>query len=122
PMAAAGPSGRRSASPSRVVVAQVTDSLHAIAPAASSEGGVVSEELLQRSIRASLQLAEDLSALVRELNLGLAEIFSQTDQLHSDRDEPGGKAEAVQRIRAETLRLKALIQQIGQPAGSRSGP
>jgi signal recognition particle receptor subunit beta len=121
PMAAAGPSGRRSASPSRVVVAQ-TDSLHAIAPSASSEGGVVSEELLQRSIRASVQLAEDLSALVRELNLGLAEILSQTDRLQSDRDEAGGRAEAVQRIRAETLRLKALIQQIGQPAASRSAP
>jgi signal recognition particle receptor subunit beta len=116
PRRAPAPSGRRSASPSRVVVAQMTDSLHAIAPAASAQGGVVSEELLQRSIRSSVHLAESLAALVREMNLGLSDILLQGVRLQSDREDAVAKRAAVARICGEAQRLKALLQQVGQAA------
>ena len=67
PAAAAQPAPRAA----KVVVSQQTDSLHAAPPQTGSETGLVSEELLHRSLRSNVELAEALAGLVREMNLGL---------------------------------------------------
>ena len=46
----------------RIVLSQFTDSLHA-APPLAADSGLVSEELLHRSIRSSVELAEALAGL-----------------------------------------------------------
>src|SRR4051812_32186881 len=52
----------------KVVVSQQTDSLHAAPPQTGMETGLVSEELLHRSLRSNVELAEALSGMVREMN------------------------------------------------------
>ncbi len=86
----------------RIVLSQFTDSLHAAPPLAAQDAGLVSEELLHRSIRSSVELAEALAGLVRDMNLGLGTILSHAELLllykdearekraHRHRDHPAG--------------------------------
>jgi hypothetical protein len=79
--------------------------------AGGGEGGLVSEELLHRSIRSNVDLAEALAGLVREMNLGLGAILSQIDRL-SEGGEPGARAAVVEGLRSEAKRLRTLVQSL----------
>ena len=101
----------------RIVLSQFTDSLHAAPPQATQEAGLVSEELLHRSIRSSVELAEALSGLVRDMNLGLGTILSHADLLLLYKDETREKrATAIALIKQEATRLRALVQGLGTAA------
>jgi signal recognition particle receptor subunit beta len=101
----------------RVVVTSPTDALPTVAPAPGTGGSVVSEELLQRAIRANVDLAEALAGLVREMNLGLASILSHAELLLVYREEAREKrAAAARNIHGEALRLRDLVQQLGEAA------
>src|SRR5688572_20643584 len=100
----------------RIVLSQFTDSLHA-APPLAADGGLVSEELLHRSIRSSVELAEALSGLVRDMNLGLGTILSHAELLLLYKDEAREKrAGAIAIIQHEAARMRALVQGLGTAA------
>jgi signal recognition particle receptor subunit beta len=106
-----------SAPPARIVVSQFTDSLHAAPPLATQEAGLVSEELLHRSIRSSVELAEALSGLVRDMNVGLGTILSHAELLLLYKDEAREKrAGAIDAIHQEATRLRGLVQGLGTAA------
>jgi hypothetical protein len=86
----------------------------------------VSEELLHRSIRSNVELAEALAGLVREMNLGIGAILSQVDRLSADRGEAGAQKAAVDSLRSEAHRLRRLIQGLATaeaaPAAAAAAP
>ena len=101
----------------RIVLSQFTDSLHAAPPLAAHDAGLVSEELLHRSIRSSVELAEALAGLVRDMNLGLGTILSHAELLLLYKDEAREKrASAIAIIQAEAARMRALVQGLGTAA------
>ena len=101
----------------RLVVSQPTDAPHAAPAPASPETGLVSEELLHRAIRSNVELAEALSGLAREMNLGLAAILSHAELLLIYRDDARGKrSAAINSIQQEALRLRRMIHGLGQAA------
>jgi hypothetical protein len=101
----------------RIVVSQFTDSLHAAPPLAAPDAGLVSEELLHRSIRSSVELAEALAGLVRDMNLGLGSILSHAELLLLYKDEAREKrATAIATIQQEAARMRALVQGLGTAA------
>jgi signal recognition particle receptor subunit beta len=101
----------------RLVLSQYTDSLHAAPPPAAQDAGLVSEELLHRSIRSSVELAEALAGLVRDMNLGLGTILSHAELLLLYKDEAREKrAGAIAIIQDEAARLRALVQALGTAA------
>src|SRR5688572_8297447 len=101
----------------RIVLSQFTDSLHAAPPQATQEAGLVSEELLHRSIRSSVELAEALSGLVRDMNVGLGTILSHAELLLLYKDETREKrATAIATIKQEAIRLRTLVQGLGTAA------
>jgi hypothetical protein len=104
--------------PPRVVVSRYTESLNP--PAADQpqpETGMVSEELLHRSIESNVALAEVLAGLVRELNLGLGTILSRADLLLGNTDEARLKrAAGIAFIQQEAERLRALVKELGTAA------
>jgi signal recognition particle receptor subunit beta len=110
------------AAPAKVVVSQPTDTLHASAPPASTEaGGLVSEELLHRSIRSNVELAESLAGLAREMTLGLGSILSHAELLLIYREDAREKrAAAIRAIQNEAARLRGLVQGLGRPAAEGS--
>jgi mutual gliding-motility protein MglA len=113
------------AAPARVVVSQPTDTLHASAPPAASgeAGGLVSEELLHRSIRSNVELAEALAGMAREMTLGLGSILSHAELLLIYREDAREKrAAAIRAIQAEAARLRGLVQTLGRPAAEGSTP
>jgi len=112
------------AAPARIVVSQPTDTLHAAAPPASTEaGGLVSEELLHRSIRSNVELAESLAGLAREMTLGLGSILSHAELLLIYREDAREKrAAAIRAIQGEATRLRGLVQTLGRPAAEGSTP
>ncbi|HSB62325.1 MAG TPA: ADP-ribosylation factor-like protein, partial [Vicinamibacteria bacterium] len=99
-------------SPARVVLSSPADAPAPAVPAAG-DASPVSEELLHRAIRSNVELAEALSDVVREMNQGLAKILSHAELLLSLRDE-GKRTGAVDSIQREAVRLRHLIQQLGQ--------
>jgi signal recognition particle receptor subunit beta len=104
--------------PARLVVTQPVQSP---APATSTtpEGGVVSEDLLQRAIRSNVELAEALAGLVQEMNLGLGSILSHAELVQMYRDDAREKRSAgIASIRQEAERLRRVIQGLGQAAAS----
>jgi signal transduction histidine kinase len=106
----------------RIVVAASAETPLAAPPAGPAEGGVVSEELLHRSIRSNVELAEALAGLVREMNLGLGAILGQIDRL-SEGGEPGARRAVVDGLRSEASRLRRLVQSLASsevvaPAGA----
>jgi signal recognition particle receptor subunit beta len=110
--------------PARVVVSQPTDTLHAAAPPASTEaGGLVSEELLHRSIRSNVELAESLAGLARDMTLGLGSILSHAELLLIYREDAREKrAAAIRAIQGEAARLRGLVQNLGRPASEGATP
>jgi signal recognition particle receptor subunit beta len=94
----------------RIVVAASAEAPPAAPTGGASEGGFVSEELLHRSIRSNVELAEALAGVVREMNLGIGAILSQVDRLSADRGEAGAHKAAVDSLRSEAHRLRRLIQ------------
>ena len=119
PAAAAAPSAPRAA---KVVVSQQTDSLHAAPPQTGSETGLVSEELLHRSLRSNVELAEALSGLVREMNLGLGAILSQAELLMFYREDAREKRQvAIAAIQQEAARLKRVVAQLGDATADAAG-
>ena len=115
PAAAAAPAPRAA----KVVVSHQTDSLHAAPPQTGSEPGLVSEELLHRSLRSNVELAESLSGLVREMNLGLAAILSQAELLMFYREDARDKRQAaIAAIQQEAARLKRVVADLGDPSAA----
>lgn len=111
------------AAPARVIVSQPTDTLHAAPPSSTNESGLVSEELLHRSIRSNVELAEALAGLGREMSLGLGSILSHAELLLIYREDAREKrAAAIRSIQAEATRLRALLSTLGRPSAEGSAP
>jgi signal recognition particle receptor subunit beta len=107
------------ATPAKVVLSQATDSERSGAMQAAPEAGLVSEELLHRAIRSNVDLAESLSGLVRELNLGLGSILSHAELLLVYREEQREKrTAAVESIHREAVRLRKIVDDLGQPGAA----
>jgi signal recognition particle receptor subunit beta len=103
----------------KVVVSHATDSLHAAPPQTGSETGLVSEELLHRSLRSNVELAESLSGMVREMNLGLGTILSQAELLMVHREDARDKRQAaILAIQQEATRLKKVVAELGDPSAA----
>ena len=100
----------------KVVISQQTDSLHAAPPQTGAETGLVSEELLHRSLRSNVELAEALSGVVHEMNLGLGAILSNAELLMFARDDAREKRQsALVAIQQEAMRLKKVVADLGDP-------
>jgi signal recognition particle receptor subunit beta len=114
----------RAGSPARVVIAQPPG---AGAPGPSSAGGdgsPVSDELLHRSIRSNVELAEALAAVVREVHQGLEVILTHTERLAGATPalpQPQVAATADE-IRREATRLRQVIQGVGQQSARAGAP
>ena len=107
--------------PARVVVSQMTETLSAPAgPAvAAADAGLISEELLHRSIRSNVELAEALAGLVRDMNLGLGSILSHAELLLMYREDAREKrAAAISSIQQEAARLRRIVQGLGRAGAS----
>jgi len=103
----------------RVVVSQMTETLQAAPGPAPAETGLISEELLHRSIRSNVELAEALAGLVRDMNLGLGSILSHAELLLLYREDAREKrATAIGSIQHEAARLRRIIQGLGQAGAS----
>jgi mutual gliding-motility protein MglA len=108
--------------PAKVVISQQTDSLHAAPAPTGADTGLVSEELLHRSLRSNVELAEALAGLVREMNLGLGAIQSHAELLMAYRDDQKDKRQgALSAIQVESQRLRKLVHDLGS-GGSASTP
>jgi signal recognition particle receptor subunit beta len=118
-VAETAPPPEEAAGPDRVVVSQATDSERAAPLQTSTETGQVSEELLHRAIRTNVELAEALSDLVRDMNIGLATIASQSELLQIYKEDAKEKrSQAVQSIHAEATRLRKIVQGLGTAAAA----
>src|SRR5206468_5148760 len=88
-------------------------------PPAAAHAGLISAELLHRSIRSNVELAEALAALVRDVNLGLASILSHAELLLLYREDAREKrAAAIGNIQQEAARLRRIIQGLGRAGAS----
>ena len=77
----------------------------------------LAEMVLAAVIRSSVELAEALAGLVRDMNLGLGTILSHAELLLLYKDEAREKrAGAVAIIQQEAARMRALIQSLGTAA------
>jgi signal recognition particle receptor subunit beta len=94
----------------RIVIAASSEAPPAAPTAGPAEGGLVSEELLHRSIRSNVDLAEALAGIVREMNLGLGAILSQVERLSDDGGEASDRRMLIENLRAEANRLRRLVQ------------
>ena len=82
----------------------------------------VSEELLNRAIRANVELAQTLSQLVREVHEGLGVIQVQSSRLAASTDD-AHRGSLVAAIEHQVKRMQQMLRETGQPAGSRTpGP
>jgi signal recognition particle receptor subunit beta len=105
----------RAEAPSRIVMSQAPETAAISAAPAAGEGGLVAEDLLHRAIRSNVELAESLGDLIREINEGLARILAQSDFLIAYRDAlPDKRASAAKAVQDEALRLRAIVQGLGQ--------
>ncbi len=105
------------AAPARVILTQ-KDTDQAATLQAGPDTGLVSEELLQRSLRTNVELAEALADLVQEVGVGLSSILSHAELLQVYREEAREKRQAaILAIQAEAARLRKIMQDLGD-AGS----
>jgi len=111
-------------SPARVVISQPPGQESAPQAPAAPDGSPVSDELLHRSIRSNVELAEVLASVVREMHQGLATILTHADSLASSGPTvPGSRvAAAAGDIRREAARMRRLLQGIGQAARAQAPP
>jgi len=98
--------------PAKVVVKHAADQSQAGSLQASPDSGLVSEELLQRAIKANVELAEALAGVVRHMNRGLGEILSHAELVKVYKEDDK-KLAAVENIFREANRLRGVIQQLG---------
>jgi signal recognition particle receptor subunit beta len=122
--ATAGPAGAGAApAPAKVVLKQAPSDPSQGAPLqASPDTGLVAEELLSRSIKSNVEMAEALSGLVRQMNQGLGTILSQAELLKIYRDDQRDKRlEAANAIFGEATRLRTILQNMGQTAAGAPG-
>jgi signal recognition particle receptor subunit beta len=105
----------------KVILSQATNVDHAAPLQATPETGLVSEELLHRAIRSNVDLAEALSGLVHDMNLGLGTILSHAELLMVYREDARDKRQAaIASIQQEASRLRKIMQDLGQ-AGLAAG-
>jgi signal recognition particle receptor subunit beta len=108
-MASGAPSAPPPAPP-RLVVSEPGDR-------AAPEGPVVPEDLLHRALHSNVTLAESLSGLVREMNLGLAAILSHAELVLLYREGAREKREAAAHsIQQEAQRLRGVVEQLSRSA------
>jgi signal recognition particle receptor subunit beta len=107
-------------SPARVILAQTPDSEPIYPLQTGPDASPVSEELLHRAIRSNVELAEALSDLVKDVNVGLGSILSHADLLLSYREEAKRTA-AIGEIQREAARLRRRMQELGRVAATQGG-
>jgi signal recognition particle receptor subunit beta len=107
-------------SPARVILAQTPDSEPIYPLQSGPDASPVSEELLHRAIRSNVELAEALSDLVKDVNVGLGSILSHADLLLSYREEAKRTA-AIGEIQREAARLRQRMQELGRVAATQGG-
>jgi len=113
--------GAEEVRPAKVVLAQAPDAASASLQA-SPDTGLVAEELLARSIKSNVEMAEALSTISRQMSQGLAAILSQSELLKGYRDDqPDKRTAAIDSIHQEALRLRQMVQDMGQLAQSAGG-
>jgi signal transduction histidine kinase len=82
---------------------------------ASPDTGLVAEELLARSIKSNVEMAEALSGIARQMTQGLGSILSNAELLRVYREEQRDKRqEATNAIYNEAQRLRRVVQEFGQ--------
>jgi len=109
-------------SPARVIISQLPGGEPA--GAGRADGSPISDELLHRSIRSNVELAEALAGVVREVHLGLGTILSRAEALvaageGAPPDRVAGVAGDIQR---EAVRLRRVLQGVGQAARAGAPP
>ena len=93
--------------PAKVVLTQTPDA--SVGPT-SSDTGLVAEELLARSIKSNVEMAEALSGIARQMTQGLGTILSNAELLRVYREEQRDKREqAIGAIYTEAQRLRKEI-------------
>ncbi len=110
------PVGRPAAA--RVVVA-APETTNAAYPGQPPGSSALSEELLHRSIRSNVELAEVFSRLVSDMTKGLGRIRAKADALDAG-SEPAVLAASA--IRAEADRLRQRLQELGIRAPAAAPP
>jgi signal recognition particle receptor subunit beta len=114
------PAASASASPARVVIAEPEGVEPAYPGQVGPEVNPVSEELLNRAIRANVELAQALGQLVRDIGDGLSTIHAHVGRLAAPRDA-AQRESVTAAIEAEVRRLQHVLRDIGQPNTSRPG-
>ena len=108
--------------PPRVVLSQATDAERAMPlPPGGGDSGLVSEELLHRSIRSNVELAETLGSLVRDMSQGLSSILSHADLAASYHDDARRTA-ALGNVQKETARLRQVLANLGRAGAAVAAP
>ena len=106
----------------RVVISEPTGVEPAYPGQVGPEVNPVSEELLNRAIRANLELAQTLGQLVRDVHEGLGVIQVQSSRLAAAQDD-AHRAALTGAIENQVKRLQQMLRETGQPQGSRApGP
>jgi hypothetical protein len=106
----------------RVVISEPTGVEPAYPGQVGPEVNPVSEELLNRAIRANLELAQTLGQLVRDVHEGLGVIQVQSSRLAAAQDD-AHRAALTSAIENQVKRLQQMLRETGQPQGSRApGP
>jgi signal recognition particle receptor subunit beta len=108
------------ATPHKVVFAEPEGIEPAYPGQVGPEVNPVSEELLNRAIRANVELAQALGQLVRDVSDGLGTIYAHVGRLAAPRDE-AQRSLVTAAIEGEVRRLQQLLRDIGQPNASRPG-
>jgi hypothetical protein len=109
-----------SPSPAKVIIAEPEGIEPAYPGQVGPEVNPVSEELLNRAIRANVELAQALSQLVRDVGAGLGTIHNHVGRLAAARED-AQRAHTAAAIEIEVRRMQALLRDIGQPNASRPG-
>lgn len=107
-------------SPAKVVFAEPEGIEPAYPGQVGPEVNPVSEELLNRALRANVELAQALSQLIRDVGEGLGTVQNHLRQLAAPRDD-AHRAHSTAAIDTEVRRLQTLLRDIGQPNASRPG-
>ena len=114
------PAASASVSPARVIIAEPEGVEPAYPGQVGPEVNPVSEELLNRAIRANVELAQALGQLVRDIGDGLSTLHAHVGRLAAPRDE-AQRTNVTAAIEAEVRRLQHVLRDIGQPNASRPG-
>jgi hypothetical protein len=120
PRAAAAVVAPTPASPAKLVFVEPDGVEPAYPGQVGPEVNPVSEELLNRAIRANLELAQALSQLVRDMGEGLTTLQNHVGRLAAPRDE-AHRAHTVAAIEVQLRRLQATLRDLAHPNASRPG-